>query len=381
MSGGNMTSKERLITALNFEEPDRVPIELMISPAAKKFPEAKRIIEFIEHEADNFLWVPGVDWGFCGLSHNYTEEKIGEDERYIRIKRTQKTPAGDFTAITRHNKDELNASDYHWEKRYISSLDDLSRLAEAPRPILPIDSDGYQKGVTEVGDRGIPLVGLFHPLGWLTRNATMEEVYIWFRSETELVHKYLKNITEQMIQTIKAMGKQGMNPFFQVTAHEMLIPPWMGPDQWDELIHPYDKQVNTTIHNIGGKLRVHCHGNSGQYLEKFADLGTDNIEPLESPPFGDVDLAEAKRLVGNQIMLSGNIPSNLFLEMSVQDVKESVREAVKKAAPGGGFALRTTGGHAGTNSTKDRAQMLEFFTKIEAYIDAALKYGQYPISG
>ncbi len=374
-----MTPKERLETALAFKEADRIPIELKLAPAAKTFPEAKRIMDFIENEADNFIGVPGVDWGFCCLTSEYREEKIGEDDRYIRMRRTQSTPAGDFTAVTRHNREELNVSDFHWEKRYISSLEDLARLAEAPREIPPLDPEGHKRGVNDVGPRGMPLMGVFHPLGWLTRNATMEEVYIWFQTEKDLVHSYLENITQQIVDTIKTMGELGMSPFFQVTAHEMLIPPWMGPDQWDELIHPYDKRVSQTIHDIGGKLRVHCHGNSGQYLLKFADLAVDNIEPLESPPFGDVDLAEAKRLVGDKMMLSGNIPSNLFLEMSTGDVKEAVRNAIRAAAPGGGFALRTTGGNAGTNSTKDRKQMLEFFDKIEAYIDAGRKYGTYPI--
>ena len=57
-----MTSRERIITAWNHKEPDRVPIELRISKEARAFPEAAEIIEFEETEADNFLSAPAFDW-------------------------------------------------------------------------------------------------------------------------------------------------------------------------------------------------------------------------------------------------------------------------------------------------------------------------------
>jgi hypothetical protein len=370
-----MDSRTRLLTAWAFEEPDRVPIELQIAPVAKTFPEAKKIVEFIDNEADNFWGVPAASWQFCGLGAEYREEVVREDERYRRLKRTFSTEAGEFVAYTRHNVDELNVTDFHWEQRYIHTIDDMKRLAEAPRKEVPLDPEGFKRGAERIGARGVPLVGVLHPLGWLVRNANMEEVYIWFHSEKETIHRFLESSTRQLVETVERMGHEGIGPYFSVTAHEMLIPPWMGPDQFDELVVPYDSRIYDAVHRIGGRVRAHCHGNCGAYLETMSRMGIDAIEPLEEPPFGDVDLARAKRQVGDRMLLSGNIPSNLYLQMSPDDVRRAVRDAIRAAGKGGGYTLRHTGGHASTNSAKNDEQMRKFLANVEAYIEAGLEYG------
>ena len=134
-----MTSKQRLLKAWSFEEPDRVPIEIEISPTAYTFPEAARVIDFIKNEADNFIGVPGADFGFFGLPAEYHEEVIEDvPNDYRRIRRIYTTSAGEFYAITRHNADELIPEDFRWERRYIDTREEMERLAEAVRPTPPL---------------------------------------------------------------------------------------------------------------------------------------------------------------------------------------------------------------------------------------------------
>ena len=196
----------------------------------------------------------------------------------------------------------------------------------------------------------------------------------------DVMHRFLERANQQVAETVLRMGELGIGPFFGATAHEMLTPPWMGHRQFDEWVFPYDQMVNDTIHRIGGKLRIHSHGNVMTYLEQFADMGVDAIEPLEHPPFGDVDLAEAKRLVGDRMMLSGNVASQNFLYATREEVRQEVRAAIQAAAPGGGFSLRPAAGSAGTNSVQDRDQMRKFLDNIDAFIQAGLEFGQYPIN-
>ena len=378
-----MDSRARLLAAWSFQETDRVPIELDISPAAYEFSEAERIVEFIDKEADNIYFVPAADWGFFGLQASYSEEVIEDvPQDFRRIKRTYSTRAGDFHAITKHKHhkhDEFDPGDFHWERRFIHTIEDMKRLAEAPREAIPLDKEAFDKSTQQVGDRRLLLVDLFHPLGWLVRQANMEEVYGWLHLEPTVIHQFLQSANQQVAETVLAMAEIGIGPYFAVTAHEMLIPPWMGPDMFDEFVFTYDKTVNDTIHRVGGKLRAHCHGNCMNYLEKMSRMGIDAIEPLEPPPFGDVSLGEAKRLVGSRMLLSGNIPSQNFLRMTRGEVRQSVQEAICAAGRGGGFTLRTTGGYAGTGSIQDKAQMLKVFDNIEAYMEAALEFGAYPL--
>lgn len=373
-----MTSKERLLTAWSFEEPDRVPIELNISEPALEFEEAERVVRFIDEEADNFYGAPGADWGFLGLPATY-EDEVVEDVPgdFLRKRRVYHTEAGDFWALTRHKYEELNATDFHWERRYIHTLDDMVRLAEAPRRVAAVFPQAFGEGVAERGDRGLPLVGVLHPLGRLVRQATHEHVYAWLAGEAEVMHRFLENANQQVAETVTALCGAGIGPYFGVTAHEMLIPPWMSPRMFDEYIFPYDKRVNDAIHAGGGRLRAHCHDAVSDILEKFADMGVDALEPVEPPPFGDVDLADAKRRVGHRMMLSGNVPSQEFPTAEPAAVRQWVSEAMEAGKPGGGFTLRTTGGGASTNAAKDADQMRAILKCIEAYIDAGLELGQY----
>lgn len=373
-----MDSPTRLLTALSFKQPDRIPIELEISPESRKLPEAERINEFIDNQADNFAWVDVADWGFLGLCGTYSEEVLEDiPDQYRRIKHTWKTSAGEFIAITKHNADEIEDSDFRWEKRYIDTIDDMRRLAHADRSSLPILRERQREMIAQLNGRRVPKGGLMHPLGWLVRNANMEEVYGWLMTEPQVVHAYLEHATRQVADAVQSACDKDMTRMFTIVAHEMLIPPWMGMRMFDEFVYPYDKTVNDTIHRNGGKLRSHCHGNCMEYLEKMSDMGVDAIEPLEPPPLGDIDLAEAKRRVGDRMMLSGNVPSQDFLRISADEVRRRVRYSITAAAKGGGFSLRTTGGNAGTGSVKDRKQLLPILRNIEVYIDAALEFGQY----
>lgn len=375
-----MDPKTRFLTAWSFREPDRIPIELRITPEAAQFAEAARIVEFIEKEADNIVGMPGADWGFLGLDTEYREEVIEDvPGEYRRIKYIHKTPVGEFYALTKHKYDTLTPSDFLWERRFVDNLEELARLADAPRSPRPLRKAEFDAAVAKLGDKGVPMVGLLHPLGFLVRNANMEKTYSWFLLEPQIMHRFLEQTNKQVAATVEAMGEVGIGPYFTVTAHEMLIPPWMGHRMFDEFVFPYDKLVNDTIHRLGGKLRIHCHGNCMTFLEKFSRMGVDAIEPLEKPPFGDVILAEAKRLVGDRMMLSGNIPSQIFLTMTHDEIRQSVKEAILAAAPGGGFSLRTSGAMAGTNSAQDAEQMIGYLKAIEVYIEAALEYGTYPI--
>lgn len=373
-----MTSRERLEAAWNFTEPDRVPIELGIAREVRDWPEAKRIREFVENEADNFQHVPSADWGFFGLPAERHEEVIEDRPGLFTRKRTTwRTAAGDFYAITRHSAEVLDAGDFHWERRFINSLDDFDRLSEASRPPLRVMAEEYEKACARIRGRGLPISGLEHALGMLVRHANTEEVYTWMLQEPRRIHGFLERVYVRQIEAIRRMGEAGMKPNFITYAYEMLIPPWLGPRQFEEFVVPYDRRLHDAIHAIGGRMRAHCHGACFSQLTRFAGLGVDSIEPLEPPPFGDTDLAAAKKLVGDRMLLSGNIPSQQFLTLRPDEVRAMVRAAVRAASGGGGFTLCLTGHSFGPWDFATRESAAAVIRNVEAFMDAALEFGRY----
>ena len=165
-----MDTKTRLLTAWSHKEPDRVPIEIVLAEPAYAFPEAGSIIAFVESEADHFRGVPAADWGFLGVQAEYSEEVIEDvPGDYFRLRRVQRTPVGEFFGITLHKHDSLTPNDFYWERHHIHTEEEMRRLAAAPRAEIPLDAEGFAMGVERVGARGLPLVGLLHPLGRLVR--------------------------------------------------------------------------------------------------------------------------------------------------------------------------------------------------------------------
>ncbi len=354
-----MDSKTRLLTAWSFREPDRVPIEMYLYPPARELPDADKIAAFQRDEADNFCAVPGFDWGFLGLDTTCSEEVIEDvPGQFKRLLRTHRTPAGDFTSITKHVHGDADPHDFHWEKRFIATVEDFRRIALAQRHPRPFNAARYNEGCARVGARGLPCTGLFHPLGSLVRNSAMDEVYSWMMTEERLMTRYLDACAEQVCASMESLreAKPADPPVFMTYALEMLIPPWLGPSHFDRMVFPFDRRINDAIHRIGGRHRAHCHGNSGEFLERFADMGVDAVEPLEPPPYADNSLARAKKLVGRRMLLSGNVISQAFAldTFQIADVRDLVKQAIDEGAPGGGFTLKTTGGAVGNGKTREQ---------------------------
>lgn len=90
--------------------------------------------------------------------------------------------------------------------------------------------------------------------------------------------------------------------------------------------------------------------------------------PLEAPPMGDVDLAQAKRKYGDKIALMGNLhTTEVMLFGSPQQVLEASRKAIEDAGANGGFILSS--GDQCPRETPDE--------NIFAMLQAAEKYGKY----
>ncbi|OPZ28702.1 MAG: methylcobalamin:coenzyme M methyltransferase [Lentisphaerae bacterium ADurb.BinA184] len=371
-----MTSRERLEAAWAFRQADRVPIELELPAHVLSHPRAARLRELAAEHVDNFVVVnSGVAWGFFGLPTQHVEEEIESvPGSHRRVRHTHTTPAGVFTAVTWH---PTGGNDYHWEKRFVSTVDELRRLAEAPRRPLEWLRESWAESEARVGHRGLPMVGLMHPLGTLIRSADFETVYTWFLDEAPLVHRFLAATNEQVAATVETVLRGGMTSAFVTWAHEMMIPPWAGRRLFEEFVFPYDKRVNDVIHRFGGRRRAHCHGRCGAWLERFADMGIDSLEPLEHAPRGDVELADAKRRVGGRVLLSGNVADETFCRRTPQEVREEVRQAVQAAARGGGFTLKTSGSDGGTSMIRDDGDLARAIANCEAYLLAGLEFGRY----
>ena len=78
------------------------------------------------------------------------------------------------------------------------------------------------------------------------------------------------------------------------------------------------------------------------FYKTFPERGYDIWSTLDPPPWGDVDIAEAKRDIGDKVCLWGGVDSPHTMENGSDDeVRSAVEHAIDSAKPGGGFVLST----------------------------------------
>jgi uroporphyrinogen-III decarboxylase len=82
--------------------------------------------------------------------------------------------------------------------------------------------------------------------------------------------------------------------------------------------------------------------------------------------FDQTDMAEAKKIVGRNSCIVGNVPSSIVMTGTSKQVKENCRKLIETCAPGGGYVL--AGG--ASIDTGDIAN-------LKAMMEAAYEYGVY----
>ncbi|HUX99132.1 MAG TPA: uroporphyrinogen decarboxylase family protein [Candidatus Deferrimicrobium sp.] len=143
---------------------------------------------------------------------------------------------------------------------------------------------------------------------------------------------------------------------------------FMSPKLFDELLLPCYKRLTDAVHSRGGKIILHSDGHITPLLDFIVNCGFDGLHSLE--PTAGVDLALVKKKVGHKLCLLGNIDTGQVLTKGTQaEVEAAVQFAIKTAGPGGGFILSAANMHPAIN-----VQNLRWM------VEAVHKFGRYPLS-
>ena len=115
---------------------------------------------------------------------------------------------------------------------------------------------------------------------------------------------------------------------------------FISPRQYEEFVLPCEAEIVRHIHDAGLPVYTHTCGEIGDRLQLMVDTGIDGIDTLDPPPLGSVDLAEAKKQIGDKVFFKGNIdPVNTLLNKSPQEVREDALERMKVGSQGSGYIL------------------------------------------
>jgi uroporphyrinogen-III decarboxylase len=136
--------------------------------------------------------------------------------------------------------------------------------------------------------------------------------------------------------------EQDAGPLFRIIGPEACTPPYMPPESFREFVVDYDTPMIEKIHRAGCFARVHCHGKIARITDMILEMAPDALDPVEAPPGGDIEFADAKRILGQEICLMGNIQESLFELYTPEKVREEVLKIMEIGARGGRFVLLPT---------------------------------------
>jgi uroporphyrinogen-III decarboxylase len=182
-----------------------------------------------------------------------------------------------------------------------------------------------------VGERGITLYGLYHTMYAVHGLIGSENFAYWSIDHRDLILEALTICSRRITDEVNRLFDAGLKPMFGWVGPELCIPPLASPRDFDEFVYRFDKPLVDLIHERGGSVWVHCHGDMNPMLERFVEMGVDVLNPIEPPPIGSLTLAEAFDRVGDRMALEGNIETHDLITAGKERIVELVREAIDAA--------------------------------------------------
>lgn len=359
-----MTSKQRLVAALDHHIPDRLPVtthHLMQS--------------FLDShmsglDADAFFDRFGLDPIRWFVAHRPDAAKgqfVDPDQGEPGFLEAQRIGSADWRIVQEDVEgDRLPTARY----RFITPKGELSmatqsnvhttwvteHLIKQPRDIELIgefctaplcDVEAVNRVAAEVGDRGLlrghlPGFDVYGQPGCWQDAACLvgiEELIMATFDDPGWVHELLAILQRRKLAFAESLrgARYDVLELGGGDASSTVISPGI----FDAFVAPYDQPVIAAAQAAGQRIAYHTCGGMMPILERIADMGPDAMETFTPPGMGgDVDLAEAKRRIGDRVCMIGGFDQFHFFKGCTPDqTRKEVRRCFEAAGQGGGYIL------------------------------------------
>jgi uroporphyrinogen decarboxylase len=359
-----MTSRERVLTALRHEEPDRVPIQVDFTPeAAQKMAESLRLqdatVEAYSGKASELPLLLGHDllvaWHGIATSYylhpdreEYTCE-WGIKWRWVDI------PGGRYTEMIEPPlADEKRLSSYK-----VPDAREGWRY-DAVRDLV------HRHGKTHAIVGAMPCTTF--EACWYLRG--MSRFLIDLVEGEDFADELLDKVVQFQLDTGLALAAAGVDIIWMgddFGTQDSLI---LSPDIWRRYFKPRYAQLIAAFkeRKPDVKIAYHSDGNIETLLPEFIEVGVDifnAVQPLA------LDQGRLKKRFGNRLSYWGGVDiQNVLPRGTPDEVEQEVMKRVRTLGPGGGYIL----------GPSHNIQPDVPLQNILAFYNAAKQHGRYPIA-
>jgi uroporphyrinogen decarboxylase len=377
-----LTSRERVLCALNHEEPDRVPIFFGTSGATTMLaPGYERLKAYLGITRETTVFWRGLQYVLMD------EEALAWAESDGRPLLTGPAPAPlahDISADA-----YVDGWGSLWERRpgvvYYEVVDSPLRTATIddldhylwPDLAHPSRFVGLREQARRIQDAGYAVVALsgVSPFEQAYVSRGIEQWLLDLAGNPDFVLALMRKITDLMkASVIRLLEEAGDYIDVLITGDDLgsqnatLISPRM----YRRLVKPFHVEIYQEIKKrTRAKIFYHSDGNIYPLLGDLVEIGIDLLNPVQVNAGNMGDTARLKREFGDRLSFCGAIDTGWALPCGTpEDVRAEVRCRIRDLGPGGGYIL------ASVHCIQPDVPL----ENIIAMLDEAKVAGRYPLA-
>ena len=385
-----MTSRERVLTAINHEQPDRVPLVIGASNATgikmKPYQGIKQIAGI--QAPDRYLY----DWPELGTAEidEETMRRLHSDVRgvldlepeHVRQRNRERDPHSDYIDSWGSGQTEIVPGEWFPDVHPLaeaSTPEDLERSRNWPDMSDPTRIAHVREAARRLAEENRYAI-MATP--WLL--FPFERAFALQGMETFLINMALRpDFARALLEKIAAYCKQLMGRFLDElgdnvdiikigddlgTQESLMISPRM----YREMLKPVHADFISFIKSrTRARVFFHSDGDVAPLIEDFIEIGVDILNPIQTSAGSMSDLPALKKRFGDNIVFCGGIDTHRILPHgSAEDVRREVRRVMQILGPGGGCMIGAV--HTVMNDVPPE--------NVLAMVDAVEEFGRYPLT-
>ncbi len=325
-----MNSRDRILKALNLEEPDRVPF-------ADYMEDKMRAILMGRDDFTDIDFARAMGLDAININH--------------------------FVAPVFCNRKVVDGHDYILDG-LIKNDQDLD-LMVFPDPDRDLPYDEAQRAIEANQEAGLATYAICRfGISGVNYSMGIEALSYAIYENPGLIEKVMERYVDWNCRVVEKLNKIGVDFIISYDNIAYNSGPLVSPQVFREFFVPGMRAISDTC-----KMPwiTHMDGNIMPIIEDILAMGVSGLHPLEP---GCLDIKTVKEKYGDRICLWGNIDLRYTLTRGTpEEVEAEVKQRIEDIAPGGGYIIGSSNG-------------LPEYCKIEniwAMVKAVKKYGKYPI--
>ena len=351
-----MTSRERILAAINHEKIDRVPTDIW---ATEEVMEKLRKRFGTDEDVRKALHIDGTAW----ISPQYAGPPL------------PKYPDGSFIDYWGMVFKPVKYADGTYGEQTVFPLSNATKIADLEAYKWPttdlFDYKAFRATVEKEHRSRVVVVGYMMPFYWHNTLRGLELSMMDVLVDPEFTHYLLERLCDFLYQHHRRIFEtcEGFIDLAHVSDDlGCQTGPLISLEIFREFYAPYHKKFIGLCREFGIKVFHHDDGAMRPFLPELVEMGIDVLNPVQwTCP--DMDMAELKAEFGKKICFHGAVENQRILPFGTEkEVRAEVRHCIDAlASDGTGYILASC----------HNLQPITPIENIIAMYDEAWKYGKF----